>query len=260
MHRFGKRITGNSWDRAWSVLILLLGLTIIPSTVYPCTPDVYLLFRGEARTALDTLSDTTSVKGAFLQFVLMHNLAFEKDRAMRERAESLLKTRLSRAPQTSRLKAYTGSLRMIKVSQRSPGSNIFRTLNPFAKSPLAEARDGFRLISEAVASDSTDRIIRMLRATAAVESAEYLSELFPIALQELTWLDTHIPEDDSVMQFFTHINWAKYYYKLAQFRDTPAARASALARIELAQAYACTPVLAGWAAEWKMRIENLPGN
>jgi hypothetical protein len=255
-----RKSTSKHRYHSWHLLILSLGLTASPSAVQPCTPDIYLLFRGEARTALDTLSDTTSVKGAFMQFVLMHNLAFEKDRTMRERAESLLKTRLSRAPQTSRLKAYTGSLRMIKVSQRSTGSNIFRKLNLFAKSPQSEARDAFRLISDAVTSDSTDRIIRMLRATAAVESAEHLSELFPVARQELTWLDTHIPEDDSVMQFFTHLNWAKYYFKLAQFRDTPAARASALARIERAQAYACTPVFAGWAAEWKKRIEDLPDN
>jgi hypothetical protein len=138
------------------------------------------------------------------------------------------------------------------------GSKILRVANPLMKSPQSEARDGFETISEAVNEDSANVIIHALRATAAAESAEHLKELFEVAAQELTWLESRAAKEDSVLQFVVNLNWAKYHYKLAWKQNVTEALKRASERIDLARTYACTPVYAGWAAEWEKRIADLP--
>ena len=84
-----------------------------------------------------------------------------------------------------------------------------KTLNPFSSSPYGEARDGFKKISEALKMDSANYNIRILRATAASESAEHLDEMFDSAMVDLRWLEKNISENDSVANFLMNLDWAK---------------------------------------------------
>lgn len=244
------------WLSRLALLVIMCSASN-PAGGHACQPSFHFLFRSEARIAVDTLSDTVTTNGVLTRMVLMHNLGFHKDKSMREKAEKLLKKRFPAKDRTPLLNAYAGSLQMIKVGHRTMGSKVLRTANPLVKSPYKEARDGFRIISEAGEKDSANTIIRVLRATASAESAEHLPELFEVAAEDLAWLESTVIDVDSVMHFFINLNWAKYHYKRAKTQSTEGAIELARERVERAKDYACTPVYAGWAAEWEKRIFDL---
>jgi len=110
------------------------------------------------------------------------------------------------------------------------------------------------MIVEAANSLPEDQVLRCLRATAAVEGAEHLPEMFDFAKRDLIWLESRIKPDDSVSAFFLNLNWAKFYYKLSKDDKEGDNIEKALERVLLAERYACTPVYLEWAKEWELRI------
>ncbi|HUU45122.1 MAG TPA: hypothetical protein VM118_05255 [Acidobacteriota bacterium] len=242
---------------AISRLIPVVAFLLPAVSVQACDPAPSFVFRAEARARLDSLEHHSEPWTLVDRIIIMHNLAFHKDKIMRERAEKLLAQYFPKADRPPLLQAYAGSLRMIRVSHRSTGGNVLRTLNPFTKSPFTEARDGFAEISAALDRDSTNPVLRTLRATAATEAADHLSELFPVADADLSWLESHVDSADSVLQFFIHLNRAEYYYKLVGNPNVANPKSAALASVDVALAYACTPVYQELAVEWRWRIEGL---
>jgi hypothetical protein len=222
-----------------------------------CEPEFYFLFRSEARQRLDSLLAKSPDDSAFEIFVLRHNLAFHGDRDERKRAEEMLKHDFPEQDRSNLMTAYAGSLQMIRVSHRTAGSKVLRTLSPFTKSPHTEAREGYHRISEAVSRDPSNRILRHLRATAAAESAEHLYEMFDSARFDLEWLEARGDPSNSVGQFFLNLNWAKYHYKVAEVYRSEIHRVEARRRIDLAKDYACTSVYLETAYRWLARIEAL---
>jgi hypothetical protein len=184
----------------------------------------------------------------------MHNLAFHGDKAQRENAEALIEEYFSKKASAPIVGAFAGSLKMIKVSHRAKGKNVIRLLSPFTKSPYSEARDGYRDISYAVAGDTANGVLRLLRATAAAESAEHLNELFDSARIDLEWLQSHADRSDSVRMFLIHLNWAMYNFKLARENKLDISSSDAAQQVERALDFACTPVYVNWAQEWRIRI------
>ena len=236
------------------VLSLLIIATLLASTAIPCDPEFYFLFRDEARAKLESLQYDNSDYDTFEKAVLLHNIAFHKDKDARKAAEKLFKGLKDDDSLSNMILAYNGSLKMIKVSQSNTASKILKSLNPFGHSPRGEARNGFKMITEAVENDPDKKVLRLLRATAAVESAEYLNEMFDDAKSELTWLDSHITPDDSVMTFIVNLNWGKYYYRLWEKDKNSADIKLAAQYIKTARKYACTPVYAGWVADWETKL------
>jgi hypothetical protein len=146
---------------------------------------------------------------------------------------------------------------MIKVSHRTTGGKVFRILNPLMKSPHAEAMEGYGQISEAVKLDTSNAVIRILRATAGAESAEHLDELFDSTRIDLEWLQARKEPTDSIYKFLIHLNWAKYHYKLAKKRESGLDLTEAVLHVEIAQKYACTPVYRQWVDEWRSKTRGL---
>ncbi|MFH2057178.1 MAG: hypothetical protein ABIJ61_14565 [bacterium] len=241
-------------DRVRFMLWVCLVACLCSAGAFSCEPEFYFLMRDEARSKLRELQAGNPDRSLFQQFVLMHNLAFHKDRKMRERAEALFEDKFQDSLATPIFRAYAGSLLMIRVSQRSKGSSLLRVLNPLTPAPHAEARVGYRKISEAVAADSTNPTLRLLRATAATESADHLPELCDSARVDLEWLSAWVSETDSVALFLVELNWAKYYYRLAVLENRTEFRREALAFAERARSVACTPVYRELLGEWRQRI------
>lgn len=221
-----------------------------------CEPEFYYLFNGEARAQLDAFSVGDSGKFVFERFVLLHNLAFHKDKEAREAAEKLFARHFKDSLRVPLYRAYDGSLAMIKVSHRSLGGKVFQVLNPFARSPHAEARAAFQKITEGLSAEPNNRVLRMLRATAATESVEHLNELFDIARIDLQWLTERNDDADSVSTFLLFLNWAKYHYKLSLQNGSEGERLLARAAAEKAARYACTGVYERWAQDWQARIKS----
>ena len=232
--------------------VVLVGLYAVPASA--CEPGYYLLFRDDARHRLTAVETSPTEANRFERIVLMHNLAFHKDKKMREAAEKLISTYGPDSLEPARVGAYRGSLQMIRVSHRSGGSKVFRTISPFSQSPQAEARAGFHQISTAIARDSTDIILRLLRATAAAESAEHLNELYDSALCDLTWMKRYSPANDSAVGFMTELNWTKYYYKRARYEHDTSGVDLMQGHMERASSLTCTPAYAVWAREWEERV------
>ena len=235
---------------------IIILLSLIPAQLSrACEPENYFLFKEEAREKLDFLTKNKPAN-IFDQIILLHNLAFHKDKESRLMAEKLLNRTRPDSSQVNIIKAFGGSLDMIKVSQSNTTSKLLKTISPFNKSPKKEALIGFSLISEAVEAEPDNKIIRCLRATAAAESMEHLPELYKFAEDDLLWLDARINTDDSVAVFFVSLNWAKYYYKLwkkkGDFKNLEKSKISCARAI----AFACTPVYSKWAQEWQNRIDS----
>jgi len=110
------------------------------------------------------------------------------------------------------------------------------------------------MISEAVESDSSNTLLRLLRVTAAAESAEHLHELFDSAKIDLEWLAPRTDPSDSVYLFLIHLNWAKYHYKLFKMNRAGHDREEAERHVKEALEHSCTPVYRQWAMEWRERI------
>ncbi len=230
-----------------------------PLSLAACEPPIYLKFHEDARYHLDSMSQFATNNSLLDSIVLMHNLAFHRDEKMREQAEKLLKENFKKEKRTPLVEAYDGSLQMIKVSHRGKGSKIFRSI--FGKSPYDEAREGFKMISQALVKDPGNFNIRFIRATAAVEAVEYLPELFPYANEDIQWLEKHIDYSNPALVFFLNLTWAKYYYKFAltieptNIRSTIVKKASGY--IDLAGEYICNEVYCREYELWRQRIDSL---
>ena len=235
----------------WVILFTLL-FAMPPARA--CEPASFFLFQDEARVRLDSLSAAPDQDNAIDRLVLMHNLAFHRDKEQRERAEKFLDKQFPKKTRPALIRAYMGSLRMIKVSHRTTGSKVLRTINPLTKSPHAEAREGYHMISEAVESDSSNTLLRLLRVTAAAESAEHLHELFDSAKIDLEWLAPRTDPSDSVYLFLIHLNWAKYHYKLFKMNRAEYDREEAERHVMEALGYSCTPIYRQWAMEWREKV------
>jgi hypothetical protein len=241
-------------QNAHRVSVILLVLLFAMPPVHTCEPASFFLFRDEAKAHLDSLSTAPDHENVIDQLVLMHNLAFHKDKEQRERAEKFLDKQFPKKTRSPLIRAYVGSLRMIKVSHRTTSSKVLRTLNPLTKSPHVEAREGYRMISEAVQSDSSNTLLRLLRVTAAAESAEHLHELFDSAKIDLEWLAPRTDPLDSVYLFLIHLNWAKYHYKLFKMNRAGHDRVEAERHVMEALGYSCTPIYRQWAMEWREKV------
>lgn len=233
---------------------LLLG---IPSAYSQCQPAVCYLFKAEAQERLDSLERSPTPANLFDRFVLMHNLAFHKDKKMRERAETMMKDKFPEKERSALVRAYAGSLQMIRVGHRAAGSKVLRSIMPFTKSPVTEGREGYHLISKALQTDSMSIRLRLLRGTAAAESAEHLGEMFDSARNDLIWLEEHADPHDPVMQFLISLNWTKYYYKLARKYRDPVMLGAASELSVKSVFLACTPVYVDWADSWYKRVNAL---
>ena len=243
--------------KCFIVVSLLVASAATGRPASACAPESYFLFRSEARLRLDSLNARPTDRNAFERLVLMHNLAFHGDKEQRENAEKLLDTYFPKKQRSPIVGAFAGALKMIKVSHRAKGSNVIRLLSPLTKSPYSEAREGYRQISFALSRDTANVVLRILRATAAAESAEYLHELFDSARIDLEWLQSHADKSDSVRMFLIHLNWAKYDFKLAKENRIEIDSTDAAQQVDRAGAFACTPVYRLWAEEWRSRIKVL---
>jgi hypothetical protein len=237
----------------FSNLIIILILLVIGKGSQACEPEIYFLFKDEAREKLTSL-DQDSTGDVFQRVILLHNLAFHKDKKARKQAEELLKLIKPDSARMNLVRAFKGSLKMIKVSHSKTSSKIIKTLNPIGKSPKDDARSGFAMISDAVKAESKNKIIRCIRATAACESAEHIPELFEYARVDLIWLDSFTNDQDTVANFFINLNWAKYYFKLSKKEKKAEYLTKANMFCNKALEFACTPVYVQWANEWRQRI------
>lgn len=233
--------------------ITILILLIFGRVSIACNPQIYFLFRNDAQAKLDSLNQIKSQKNLD-KAILLHNLAFHKDREARIKAEDLLNKLKLDSSNHNIIQAYKGSLKMIKVSLSSPSSKILKSISPFGKSPKEEARDGFALISKSVFSEPNSKLLRCLRATAATEGADHLQELFAYAKEDLIWLETNSNTDDSVANFFINLNWTKYYYKLGEKEKNKEYMTKANDFCKKAIKFSCTPVYLEWAKQWAGRI------
>ena len=84
-------LTRSNWLQC---LIMAVSATLIllakSTPVEACSPTSYFLFRAEAQARLDSLRTRPAAENALERFILMHNLAFHKDKNRREQAEKLL--------------------------------------------------------------------------------------------------------------------------------------------------------------------------
>jgi len=136
------------------VWVILFTLLFAVPPVRACEPASFFLFRDEARVRLDSLSAAPDQENAIDRLVLMHNLAFHKDKEQRERAEKFLDKQFPKKTRSALIRAYIGSLRMIKVSHRTTGSKVLRTISPLTKSPQSAKIDLEWLAPRANPSDS----------------------------------------------------------------------------------------------------------
>jgi len=241
-------------------LTLITLLMLLTGTATACDPDIFYLFRQDARDALDSLNKYNPGQISFRKAVLLHNLAFHKDQNARKEAEKMFDSLASDGMDNNLVRAFTGSLKMIQVSQSRKSSKIFKSLSPFRSSPRDDARKGFRMITEALESDPDNEVLRTLRATAAVESAEHLPEMFSTARDDLNWLEAHLDPGDTAVTFFTLINQAIYYCKYWQEKGGLKNLEMARQYIARARDFACLPSYKTWVETWEKRIADAAQN
>ncbi|MDP2684748.1 MAG: hypothetical protein Q8P20_06975 [bacterium] len=233
-------------------------LFLFPQSSEACDPPVYLKIHELAQYHLDSLNQNPTDGNLFDRIVLMHNLAFHKNCRLREQAEKLIKNNFKGDERTPLVVAYDGSLRMIKVSQQNLASNIFRSI--FSKSPYDEARESFKIICQALANEPDNNIIRLLRATAAVESAEHFPEVLLHAKEDIKWLEENIDYDDSTLVFYTYLTRAKFYYKYALIIDSSSVRSAiidnAMESLSQAGKYICDEVYRREYDFWEDKISS----
>ncbi|MFA5052408.1 MAG: hypothetical protein WC544_05125 [Patescibacteria group bacterium] len=146
--------------------------------------------------------------------LLAHNLSFkEKDPKLREYSERLFK-QINEDGSSAVCTGYLGSLKMMKVRDDGKGGAIVSGLSTLfgGKSAYGKARDGYHDISKSLEQDSSSVELRVLRASAAVEAAEYLPELLDSARLDLEWLSSVDSQLVPAARFLATLTWAKYYY------------------------------------------------
>jgi len=195
------------------LFIFVIACFFYPTIVGACDPPSYFRFHEDAQERLDSLNQEQSNGNLLERIILMHNLAFHGDKKLREEAEKLLEDNFKKGKRTPLVEVYDGSLRMIKVKHKNTASKIFGSL--FGNSPYKEARKSFDVISEALEKDPNNINIRFVRASAAVETAEYLPELLVHADIDILWLEKNIDRSNEASVFFLFLTKAKFFYKSA---------------------------------------------
>jgi len=240
------------------VFSIFVFLVLFPKSLAACDPPIFLKICESAQYHLDSLNQNPTDDNLFDRIILMHNLAFHKNRALRKQAQKLIKDNFKNKEFTPLVKAYDGSLRIIKVSQQSMASNVWRSI--FRKSPYDEARESFEIISQALDNEPDNQIIRLLRATAAVESAEHFPEFLPIADEDIQWLGKNIDYGDSTLVFYLYLTRAKFYYKHALIIESTGARSiiidNAMQSLFLAGDYVCDEVYYREYDFWEDKISS----
>ncbi|MFH1207201.1 MAG: hypothetical protein V1668_01175 [Patescibacteria group bacterium] len=219
----------------------------------------YFCFGEQAQAVLDSLEHGKS-PDTMTMVVLAHNITFKnRDKKMREKAEKLLE-KWAKHDTSTLVEAYLGSVQMIKVRDKGKIVNGLKIVGSIfgGESPYMTARKAFGRISQAVKDDPNNLILRFLRSTAAVESAEYLPELLAVAREDLQYLNAQVLSDDTVGCFFLWLTWAKYYHNPYLAIDDPNAQILAehyiCAAWELAHQSARSPDYQAEADRWERKI------
>jgi hypothetical protein len=219
----------------------------------------FLLLHEDAKYRLDSLNRIESDSNLVERIILMHNLGFNGDKKLREKAEKLVKDKFKKGKRAPLVEAYDGSLRMIKVKHKNTASKIFGSF--FGNSPYKEARNGFNIISEALERDPNNINIRFVRASAAVESAEHLPELLVHADIDILWLESNIDRTDAASVFFFYLTKAKFYYKSALEEKKILIKVviieKAIELIDQAGEFVCSEVFCREHLLWQKKIEIL---
>ena len=233
---------------------------ITVSVVSACDPPIYLLFHEDAANQFDSLNVQPTDSNLFDRVILSHNLAFNDDSKQRETSEKLLMDFVEVNGWTDLATAYSGSLKMLRVRDRSKFSNFGRKVVGFlglGSNPKKEAKKGFYLIRESIQQDSSNIQLRILGLSAAVEVAEHIHELLPYAYRDLKWLGSRLDQLDSSEVFFYRLSWAKYAHKYALILRQPSEAIKGLKWVSHAEKYACRPVFQQEVDLWRSKINNL---
>lgn len=239
-------------------VIFLIMITV--SVVSACDPPIYLLFHEDAANQFDSLNVQPTDSNLFDRVILSHNLAFNDDSKQRETSEKLLMDFVEVNGWTDLATAYSGSLKMLRVRDRSKFSNFGRKVVGFlglGSNPKKEAKKGFYLIRESIQQDSSNIQLRILGLSAAVEVAEHIHELLPYAYRDLKWLGSRLDQLDSSEVFFYRLSWAKYAHKYALILRQPSEAIKGLKWVSHAEKYACRPVFQQEVDLWRSKINNL---
>ena len=234
---------------------------ITVSSAIACDPPAYLLFHEDAKNRFDSLNIQPADSTLFDRVILSHNLAFNDYSQQRKVSEKLLKNFVDRFGWTNQATAFSGSLKMLRVRDRSIagiiGRKIVTGFGLFGDDPKKEAKKGFELIRSSINQDTSNVRLRILGLTAAVEVAEYIDELLPYAFKDLKWLESRLNQLDSAEVFFYRLSWAKYSYKYTLKHRQSSEAVKGLAWLSHAEKYACRPVYQREVELWRDKIDNL---
>ncbi len=255
--------------RSFALLIVLVLISV--STVFAgegCNPSPHFLFGESAMHVFDSLAQENQ-KDEFTLGILAHNIAFKsKDDALTQIAIDYL-DRASTDTASHLVEAYRWSATMIAIRDQASILKVARSIFSVVpliggSSPAEKARQAFQKITDALHRDPGNVIIRFLRATAAVESAEHLPDLLPYAWEDLTHLEADVDRADMIQKFFLHLTWGKYHYKEGLLaldkedtRSPEAIRLFTLMQNDLARAdrFACTENTRYELSIWQKRFD-----
>lgn len=250
--------------RNYLLFSVIFFLMITVPVANACDQPSYLLFRNDAQERLDSLNAVALPDNMIERAGLMHNIAFHKNKEMRKESKKLIDKYVDQYMDSLGwspiIGAYAGSLRMIKVRDRGKLVNIgksFITLGGLLGSnPYQEAYEGFDWITEALEQDSANVRIRMIRASAAVESVEHLDKLLSYAFTDLIWLSVNAKKLDSSETFFLYLTWVKYCFKKDMLYPDDVSLERGCEYVELAWRYACSEDYIQEIAKWEDRIDS----
>lgn len=180
------------------------------------------LFGKDAERALDSLTDRGSAD--FLTMgILAHNLSFSQKKAERTRlAQAYFERARIGGVLMDTLKVYESLLALLVMRDegvvRKAGELVVGFLG-ITRSPYDAAQEVFDRLSKEIEKDPENVAFRFLRATAAIEVADHLPEVLPIAeddLLQLGFLLGHGVDADSTTDFFFPFTCAKYHFRCAK--------------------------------------------
>lgn len=200
--------------------------------------------------------------------VLAHNLAFNKYDGYLERSRRYLDQFVADSGWTTAATVYGGTIDMMVIRDKglanllnvSSGVNTL-SLGIFGSSPKDKAQDKFeKYVSQGTRVDSMSVLYHIHRLTAAVESADVLSDLLGYASADLLWLKAHYDSLSQVEIFLYRLSWAKYAYRYIQKYDTMSVEEKitelnkGLNWLESALPYVCS---AGMCRDWDFWEQQL---
>ncbi|HCJ52925.1 MAG: hypothetical protein A2898_01365 [Candidatus Kerfeldbacteria bacterium RIFCSPLOWO2_01_FULL_48_11] len=203
--------------------LFAIGIHVLAmETAVQAMDDPIYLFGDDAKKVLDSLEDAKS-DDFFHMGVLAHNLSFSlKNAKMTDRAKEYFSLVRLKGGYTDTLSVYECLLVLLSIRDQNifkKGGSFIGGIVGLVDSPEDAAREAFKCLSREIGKNPDNLTFHFLRATAAVEAADLLPDLLPVAnedLIEIAYLLAHQPDVDSSHQFFFSLISAKYRYRLAK--------------------------------------------